>query len=48
VLSWRDFSGLVRAQIILADELHTVCGDCEWSTLCQSKTDGIFKNRELP
>ena len=48
VFSWRDFSDLIHTQILYADKLRTICGNCEWGTICQSKADRMSKNRELP
>jgi hypothetical protein len=35
VLEWQELSELVSKLIIRPHKLRTVCGDCEWSTLCQ-------------
>jgi hypothetical protein len=48
VLSWRDFSNLIHTHILLVDKLHTICGDCEWGVICQSKADRISKNQGMP
>ena len=38
-LSWRDLSALMRERIVLRDALKTVCRDCEWIALCESRRE---------
>ncbi len=33
---WKDFTALVRENILAAGRRESICGDCEWSALCQS------------
>lgn len=35
-LPWLDFSARVRARIVSAGRRHAVCGDCQWSSLCDA------------
>ncbi|MFI3312886.1 MAG: DUF1284 domain-containing protein [Eubacteriales bacterium] len=34
-LPWDDFFALVRGNILSQNRRETVCGDCQWSHLCQ-------------
>lgn len=36
-LSWQDFSSKVKANILVPGLRHTICGDCQWNSLCQSR-----------
>ena len=35
-LPWLDFSARVRTEIVFAGRRHVVCGDCQWSGLCDA------------
>jgi uncharacterized protein len=48
MLKWGDFRNTVYRQIILKDKLRSVCGDCQWKTICQDKADEIATKKKLP
>lgn len=39
VIHWKQFSDLVREKIILSGERQNICGNCQWSSICQSKEE---------
>ena len=36
---WKELSRIARENIIFADRLSQVCGDCKWSHICRAKAD---------
>jgi uncharacterized protein len=39
VIDWMTLRDLIHKRIIARERLFTVCGDCEWRKICQSKAD---------
>lgn len=42
-LPWLEFAERVRTRIVFAGKRHAVCGDCQWSGLC----DAVAEKRGL-
>lgn len=37
MLLWQELNEIVNARIIKSGKLHSVCGDCKWSSICLQK-----------
>ena len=33
-MGWKEFEGLVKENILDAGKRKSVCGDCQWDSLC--------------
>ncbi len=38
-ISWKDFSKLVEERIIFSGERQNICGNCQWSSICEKKVE---------
>lgn len=36
---WNDFSKLVQEKIIFSGERQNICGNCQWSCICEKKVE---------
>ncbi len=36
---WNDFSKLVQEKIIFLGERQNICGNCQWSSICEKKEE---------
>lgn len=46
VLTWQELKELAFDKIISAGNLSSVCGDCQWSTICQDKAVKMIETRD--
>ncbi len=46
LLNFHKLKELVDTQIIRAERLAAVCGDCQWYTICQGKADQRYSKKQ--
>lgn len=39
VLSWSEFSALVKSKILTTGNREHICGNCEWNEICKARED---------
>ena len=43
---WNDFSKLVQEKIIFSGERQNICGNCQWSCICEKKVEKTLLETE--
>ena len=43
VLTWEEFTDLVKNKILIPGRRHQICGTCEWSSICDRKEKEILE-----
>lgn len=46
LLKWQEFKKLALDKIIWPGKLSSICGDCQWSTICKDKAVKMIENRD--
>lgn len=41
-ISWAEFSALVKEHIIVSGRRKSICGNCQWNPICESKDQSNF------
>lgn len=41
-ISWDEFSNLIKENIIISGKRKSICGNCQWTEICEAKEDENF------